>query len=117
MVWFLFIHSDKDFKDIEITFSYGYNNSYDKTFRCTDYSSWSEFQMRIIEIMNFNVSLRHAVYIVCDIRLGVYEYLHDKIPKLFSRTSGVIDLQSFMILNSIKTQDSTWTSTELDFTA
>lgn len=104
MVWFLFIHSDKDFKDIEITFSYGHNNSYDKTFLSSDYPNLSELELRIIEIMNLNVSLRNRIYAVCDIRSGVYEYLYDKMPKLFSRTSGVIDLQSFVILNDIKIQ-------------
>jgi hypothetical protein len=109
MVWVLFIRSDKDFKDIEFTFSngygYRYNNSSDKTFRLSDYSSWNDIQLNIIETMNLNVALRQAVYIVCDIRLGVYEYLHDKMSMLFFRTSGVIDLQSFLILNDIKTQE------------
>lgn len=104
MVWFLFIHSNNDFKHIEFTFSNGYNKSFDKTFRSSDYSSWEDIQLRIIETMNLNVSLRQSIYVVCDIRLGVYEYLCDKIAKLFSRTSGIIDLQSFVILNQIKTQ-------------
>lgn len=105
MVWFVFIHSDKDFKDIEFIFSNGYNNSFDKKFRLSDYVSWEEIQLRIIETMNLNVSLRQAVYIVCDIKSGVDEYLNDKMSKLFSRTCGFIDLQSFLILNDIKLQE------------
>jgi hypothetical protein len=113
MVWFVFIHSDKDFKDIEFTFSdgYGYGN---KTFTMSDYVSCDEVQLKIIETMNLNVALRQDVYIVCDIRLGVYEYLHDKMSKLFSRTTGVIDLQSYLILNDIKTKDIT---ANIDFSA
>jgi hypothetical protein len=116
MVWFLFIHSDNDFKHIEFTFSNGYNKSFDRTFDNKSFDSWDDIQLRIIETINLNVSLRQSVYVVCDIRLGVYEYLCDKITRLFSRTNGVIDLQSFMILNYIKTQeDSKWmNSTHLD---
>jgi hypothetical protein len=102
MVWLLFINSDKDFETIRITFSNRYNNgNYDRTFYSGDYSDWCDFERAIIEVMNLNVALRDVIYVVCDIRLKVYEYLYDKIETLLKRTSGVIDLQSFIILNKI----------------
>jgi calcineurin-like phosphoesterase family protein len=103
MIWLLFIYSDKYFENIEIVFSNRYSNgNYHKTFRLNEYSSCDEFERSIVILMNLNVAMCDVVYIVCDIRLEVYEYLNDKMKMLFSRTNGIIDLQSFMILKQIK---------------
>lgn len=103
MYWFLSFKCKNGDMEMEILNSY--NNGYNK-FLLSDFSgNIEEFEKRILDIMNCNVSLRDTIYLLCDIRKGVDDVFYNNFGLLSTRVKQVIDITSFNILNNINDEN------------
>lgn len=98
MNWVLILECDDLFKCVKITFTSMTKTDLYKEFSSNDYDNLYDFENKIIETMNFHVSLRSNIYLVCDIKTFNYEMFCKIFRFLSNRVKDFIDLHSFYII-------------------
>lgn len=101
MYWFLNFNYNDGY-NMELTMINMHKNCYNKL-NLVDFDNFEEFENRVIDMMNFSISLRDSVYLVCDIRNNMDRVFYTNFRLLSNRINkDVIDSTSFNILNTIK---------------
>jgi hypothetical protein len=107
MDWFLFVECDNNI--VKFTFT----NKYKRVYREYTYNpcdiEFEEFETDLINVietdlinvMNLNVAIRDFIYIVCDIRSSVYDFIVKDMSRLLSRVKAILDLDSYNITMQI----------------
>jgi hypothetical protein len=94
MEWLLLVELNNGVLKITFTSKYGreiYKNTSDTSENITD------FEKNMLEIMNYHVAIRDSVYILCDMRSDVYNFVIKNMPGLVYRVKAILDLDSFNI--------------------
>jgi hypothetical protein len=106
MEWLLIIELNNTVIKISFTSMYKYVNGEEiyKEFveNFGNVNDIKDIELKVLEIMNCYVAVRDSVYMLCDIRSDTYNFIVDAMPKLFSRTKSILDLNSFNIAMKLK---------------
>jgi hypothetical protein len=97
MNWVLILESDD--KCLSLTFTSLVPTNVYRKFMLSDFDNIYDFENKIIETMNFHVSLRDFVYVVYDFTTSIYDDVFCKRLKFLSnRVKERIDLHTLNVL-------------------
>lgn len=101
MEWLLLTELNNGILKITFTNKYGkeiYKNKYDTS---DTSENITDFEKNMLEIMNYYVAMQDSVYILCDMRSDVYDFVIKNMPVLVYRVKAILDLDSFNITMKI----------------
>jgi hypothetical protein len=104
MNWVLILDSDSDIVSITFTSLDNLNqSSVYKTFVSSEYDNLYEYENKIVETMNFHVSLRDSVYVVYNFEnQELYKMFCKRFRFLSNRIVERIDLHTLRVINNCK---------------
>lgn len=104
MEWLLLTELNNGILKITFTNKYGkeiYKNKYDTSDTSDTSENITDFEKNMLEIMNYYVAIQDSVYILCDMRSDVYDFVIKNMPILVYRVKAILDLYSFNIAMKI----------------
>jgi hypothetical protein len=105
MEWFLFVEFDDNIVKFSFTNKYKFTRIYKEyTYNGNDICiiELEKLEKDLINTMNFNVAMKDSVYIICDIKSDVYDFIVKSMTKLLSRANAILDSNTFNITMQIK---------------